>query len=144
MEARESIRIQARATPIGDRRSAMISMAVLPSSPLRRNPANGNMISERLVLNLKTITAMSIVTALDAKTRFGELLDRVVAGEEIVITRHDKPVARMLPEGRRSLSQVGETVDSILQLRQRIANRTKGRKGITEAEIKSAIEEGRR
>lgn len=87
---------------------------------------------------------MSIVTALDAKTRFGELLDRVAAGEEIVITRHDKPVARMLPEGRRSAVQVSEAVDSILRLRERIASRTNGQKGIAAAEIKSAIEEGRR
>ena len=87
---------------------------------------------------------MSTVTALDAKTRFGELLDRVAAGEEIVITRHDKPVARMLPEGRRSASQVSEAVDSILRLREQIARRTKGRKGITVAELQSAIGEGRR
>ena len=33
----------------------------------------------------------SRVTALEAKTRFGRLLDRVVQGEEIVVTRHDKP-----------------------------------------------------
>jgi len=36
---------------------------------------------------------MSSVTAFEAKTRFGELLDRVARGEEIVITRHDKAVA---------------------------------------------------
>ncbi len=46
---------------------------------------------------------MSTVTALEAKTRFGELLDRVARGEEIVITRHDKPIARIVPEGRDSL-----------------------------------------
>ena len=46
---------------------------------------------------------MNTVTALEAKTRFGELLDRVARGEEIVITRHDKPVARIVPEGGKSL-----------------------------------------
>ena len=35
------------------------------------------------------------VTAVEAKTRFGELLDRVEAGEEVVITRRGKVVARM-------------------------------------------------
>jgi prevent-host-death family protein len=30
-----------------------------------------------------------------AKTRLSELLDRVAAGEEVVITRHGKPVARV-------------------------------------------------
>jgi prevent-host-death family protein len=42
---------------------------------------------------------MAKVTAFEAKTRFGELLDRVADGEEVVITRHDKPVARLVPEG---------------------------------------------
>lgn len=42
---------------------------------------------------------MAAVTAFAAKTRFGELLERVAAGEEIVITRHDKPVARIVREG---------------------------------------------
>ena len=40
---------------------------------------------------------MSKVTAFEAKTRFGELLDRVSRGDEIVITRHDKVVARLVP-----------------------------------------------
>ena len=40
---------------------------------------------------------MATVTAFEAKTRFGELLDRVPKGEEVVITRHDKPVARLNP-----------------------------------------------
>ena len=38
---------------------------------------------------------MASVTAFEAKTRFGQLLERVTRGEEIVITRHDKPVARI-------------------------------------------------
>ncbi|MYD87230.1 MAG: type II toxin-antitoxin system prevent-host-death family antitoxin, partial [Acidobacteria bacterium] len=46
------------------------------------------------------------VTALEAKTRFGKLLDRVSRGEEIVVTRHERPVARMVPAGRVSLHDV--------------------------------------
>ena len=87
---------------------------------------------------------MTTVTAFDAKTRFGELLNRVVQGEEIVITRHEKPVARMVPEGRPSREQVGEAVDALFRLRERIAARTRGQKPLTAAEIKSAIAEGRR
>jgi prevent-host-death family protein len=41
---------------------------------------------------------MASVTAFEAKTRFGELLERVSKGEEVVITRHDKAVARLVPE----------------------------------------------
>ena len=66
---------------------------------------------------------MSTVTALEAKTRFGELLDRVARGEEIVITRHDKPVARIIPEGRNSLETVRRAVQNIRALRQEIAQR---------------------
>ena len=42
---------------------------------------------------------MVSVTALEAKTRFGKLLSRVAKGEEVVITKHDKPVARLVPDG---------------------------------------------
>ncbi len=45
---------------------------------------------------------MGIVTAVEAKARFGELLERVSRGEEIVITRHDKPDARFVQEGPRN------------------------------------------
>jgi antitoxin (DNA-binding transcriptional repressor) of toxin-antitoxin stability system len=33
------------------------------------------------------------VPAFEAKVRFGGLLDRVIGGEEIMITRHEKPPA---------------------------------------------------
>jgi prevent-host-death family protein len=33
----------------------------------------------------------------DAKTRLSELVDRAAAGEEIVIAKHGKPLARLLP-----------------------------------------------
>jgi prevent-host-death family protein len=37
------------------------------------------------------------VGAFEAKNTFGSLLDRVEAGEEILITRHGKPAARLAP-----------------------------------------------
>ena len=37
------------------------------------------------------------VGAFEAKNTLGALLDRVELGEEIVITRHGKPVARLAP-----------------------------------------------
>jgi antitoxin (DNA-binding transcriptional repressor) of toxin-antitoxin stability system len=39
---------------------------------------------------------MATVIAFEAKNRFGELLDRVAKGEEIVITRDDKTGRRLL------------------------------------------------
>lgn len=44
------------------------------------------------------------VTATDAKARILRLLDDAAAGEEIEITRHGRPVARLVPPpGARSL-----------------------------------------
>ena len=86
---------------------------------------------------------MGTVTALEAKTRFGELLERVSRGEEIVITRHDKPVARIIPEGDKSLESVKRAIDSIRANRRRMAQR-KGFKPLTDKEIMDAINEGRR
>jgi prevent-host-death family protein len=40
------------------------------------------------------------IGAFQAKNTLGSLLDRVEAGEEIVITRHGRPVARLVPDTR--------------------------------------------
>lgn len=39
----------------------------------------------------------SVVGAYDAKAHFSELLERVESGEQLTITRHGKPVARLVP-----------------------------------------------
>jgi prevent-host-death family protein len=89
---------------------------------------------------------MSSVSALDAKNRFDELLDRVANGEEIVITRHDKPIARMAPEYQlrqnHSSEEVREAVEGLFALQKSIAQRTGGER-LTDEEIQSAIDEGR-
>jgi prevent-host-death family protein len=41
------------------------------------------------------------VGAFEAKNTLGTLLDRVEKGEEVVITRHGKPVARLVPNSGR-------------------------------------------
>ena len=86
---------------------------------------------------------MATITAFEAKTRFGELLDRVGRGEEIVITRHEKPVARIVPEGLWNLEHVRQAVSALHEVRRRIASRTKGRGKLSDADVRSAIEEGR-
>jgi len=85
---------------------------------------------------------MATVTALEAKTRFGELLQRVSLGEEIVITRHERPVARMIPEGRPALAGVRRAASELQALR-RAMSRRRGFKPLTDREIRAAIEEGR-
>ena len=87
---------------------------------------------------------MASVTAFEAKTRFGKLLERVARGEEVVITKHEKPVARLVPEGHGSLTAVREAVAGLRELRARIATRTAGKPPLTLAEFKSAVAEGRR
>lgn len=84
---------------------------------------------------------MRKVTAFEAKTRFGELLDRVSQGEEVVITRHDKPVARLVPEGAQRLDDVRRSVQGLRNLQQQIHRRTKAK--LSAREIRDAIEEGR-
>jgi prevent-host-death family protein len=87
---------------------------------------------------------MAQITAFDAKTRFGELLDRVAEGEEIVITRHDKPIARIIPEGRPSREEIRKAIGGLRQLRQQIARRNAGKPKLSLADIKGFIEEGRK
>jgi len=41
------------------------------------------------------------IGAFEAKNTLGALLDRVQRGEEIIITRHGKPVARLVPNSGR-------------------------------------------
>jgi prevent-host-death family protein len=40
---------------------------------------------------------LTVTRAFDAKTHLAALLDRVAAGEEIVITKRGRPVARLVP-----------------------------------------------
>lgn len=84
------------------------------------------------------------VTALEAKTRFGMLLQRVAKGEEIVVTRYDKPVARIIPAGGLDLSDVRQAVESLIALRSAIAEWRGSEEGLDDGEVKSMIEEGRR
>ena len=84
------------------------------------------------------------ITALEAKTCFGQLLNRVSRGEEIVVTRHDKPVARITPVDRPAQEEVRAAIAGLRELRRVIAIRCKDQPALTAAESKSMIEEGRR
>ncbi|HEY1220720.1 MAG: type II toxin-antitoxin system prevent-host-death family antitoxin [Bryobacteraceae bacterium] len=57
---------------------------------------------------------MQEIGAFEAKNTLGTLLDRVQEGEEIVITRHGKPVARLVPNaGGIDRSRVQAAVERI-------------------------------
>src|SRR5437763_14740099 len=83
---------------------------------------------------------MAKVTAFEAKTRFGELLNRVAEGEEVVITRHDKPVARLVPEGSQRSDDVRRAVAGLRELQQRVRRRSKAK--LVNRQERSAIDDG--
>jgi prevent-host-death family protein len=87
---------------------------------------------------------MATVPAFEAKTKFGELLDRVIAGEEIVITRHEKPVARLIPEGARSLEGIRRAAEGLEALQKEIASSGASQKAAPWKTFKSFVEKGRR
>jgi prevent-host-death family protein len=77
------------------------------------------------------------VGAYEAKTRFSQLLERVAAGEEITITRHGHPVARLVPTGQTpSVEKRREVIDQMRALAER--NRLHG------VRVQDLIAEGRR
>jgi prevent-host-death family protein len=86
---------------------------------------------------------MTTISAFEAKTRFGDLLERVSRGEEIVITKHQKPVARLVPEGRPALSEIRDAVNELASLRREMAKRP-GARRLTDQDIRKAIQKGRR
>ncbi|MBZ0253867.1 MAG: type II toxin-antitoxin system prevent-host-death family antitoxin [Candidatus Methylomirabilis sp.] len=77
------------------------------------------------------------VGAFEAKTHFSKLLDEVEKGEEIVITRRGKEVARLTPM---------EPAEARVGVKEAIARIRELRKGVTLGgiSIRALIEEGRR
>jgi prevent-host-death family protein len=79
----------------------------------------------------------SIVGAYEAKTHFSELLERAAGGEEITITRHGNPVARLVPI--RGGTSPESRRQAIVEMRQ-LAARTQ----LAGLSVKELIAEGRR
>lgn len=51
---------------------------------------------------MAAIPRTNAVCAYEAKTRFSELLEKVESGQEITITKHGAPVARLVPIRKKS------------------------------------------
>lgn len=86
--------------------------------------------------------AAASVGAYDAKARLSHLLDRVERGEEIVITRHGRPIARLIPEAPgHEVASALKAVDRLNAIREDLAAR-----GVvlTQEEIRSLRDDGRR
>ncbi len=60
---------------------------------------------------------MREVQASDAKTRLAELLTAVERGETIVIRRHGRAIARLVPESDLRQAEIDRAVDDLLRLR---------------------------
>jgi prevent-host-death family protein len=58
-----------------------------------------------------------VVGAFEAKTHLSALLDRVARGEQVVITRRGRPVARLVPAAAPDRDDVGAIVARIKALR---------------------------
>jgi prevent-host-death family protein len=63
---------------------------------------------------------MREVQASNAKTHLPQLLDDVEHGETIVITRHGRPVARLVPDVDRRRAESAAAVEAIKALRKRV------------------------
>jgi prevent-host-death family protein len=80
----------------------------------------------------------AFVGTFHAKTHFSQLLERVAKGEEITITKHDHPVARLVPADRPSREHVATIFRRMDALRQSLP-KPKGKES-----LKDLINEGRR
>ncbi len=82
-------------------------------------------------------SATNTVGAYEAKTQFSQLLERVAAGEEITITRHGTPVARLVPA--LTTHSIESRREAILKMRELAArNRLDG------IRVQDLIAEGRK
>jgi prevent-host-death family protein len=79
---------------------------------------------------------MAEVGAFEAKTHLSHLLERVERGETITITRHGKPVARLIPIAGSSRDERLRAITDLKELR---AGQTLG--GLL---VRELIEQGRR
>ena len=80
---------------------------------------------------------MREIQASEAKAHLSELLDDVERGETLVITRHGRPIARIVPGADRRQEEIDKAIANIKELRKRTGK-------ITFEELRSARDEGRR
>jgi prevent-host-death family protein len=84
---------------------------------------------------------MDTIGAFEAKTKLAELLDRVAAGEEVIITRHGVAVAKLVPAGQPSRADVAKVVEELIEFR---AGNRLNEKGTKSVSIREMIDHGRR
>jgi len=81
------------------------------------------------------------IGAFEAKTKFSELLEQVSRGAEITITKHEKPVARLVPFEKPSRV---ELKDLFRQMDEFGSKHPLNPKGLPKLSYRDLIEEGRK
>lgn len=66
---------------------------------------------------------MREIQASEAKARLGELLTAVERGETILITRHGRSIARLVPEADVRSGEIERAVDDFLSFRARLSKK---------------------
>ena len=64
---------------------------------------------------------MITVGSFEAKTHLARLLDQVRAGEQVLITKHGKAVARLVPVDDQVAGSVRHAIDGLKGLRERLS-----------------------
>ena len=81
---------------------------------------------------------MKTVAVFEAKSRLSEILAAVERGEEYIVTKHGKPVARIVPSGQVDAASVADARKLIATIKASRKN-----SNLTDDELREAIEEGR-
>jgi prevent-host-death family protein len=85
------------------------------------------------------------IGAFEAKNTLGSLLDRVERGEEIVITRHGRPVARLVPNvDQPNKDEVQAAFDRLRERARRLVRENPDASAFDWEEVKKLRDEGRR
>jgi prevent-host-death family protein len=77
------------------------------------------------------------IQASEAKTHLPQLLDEVERGETLIITRHGRAIARIVPEADRRQEEIDRAIEQIRAIRKRTGS-------ITVEELQSSRDEGRK
>jgi prevent-host-death family protein len=87
---------------------------------------------------------METIGLFEAKTHLSELVARAEQGEEVIITRHNKPVAKLVPISQVSADLMARRRVAIAELEaigRQVVERTGG---ITREEVLEWVREGRK
>jgi prevent-host-death family protein len=109
--------------------------AILRAWHLDVVPASAYISTSQNDHSKQAMSVMREIQASEAKTHLPQLLDEVERGETLVITRHGRAIARIIPESRQQQAEIDAAIEGVRALRKRTGK-------ITLEEINSARHEG--